>query len=72
MLAYLFRARRRFGGGVMTVRTLTHKARWRRTAQGRRLVCLCGWPNDLSLSPGAETARQFLHHIRETRQVHRV
>lgn len=52
----------------MTERVHAHKARWRRTTEGRRLVCLCGWPNDRAdLAPGAETAKAFLVHLRETR-----
>lgn len=53
------------GDAVMTARTLAHKARWRRTPAGRRLVCLCGWPGQLTLLPGATTARAFLNHIRD-------
>lgn len=61
----------------MTARTLAHKARWRRTPAGRRLVCLCGWPGQLTLLPGATTARAFLAHIRDVKNpqaqgVHRV
>lgn len=51
----------------MTERTRAHKARWRRTAKGRRLVCLCGWPGAEDLAPGYETARLFLAHVREAR-----
>lgn len=51
----------------MTARTLAHKARWRRTPGGRRLVCLCGWPHELTMLPGAATARAFLTHIREAK-----
>ena len=52
----------------MTARTLAHKARWRRSGNGRCLVCLCGWPADATLTPGAATARAFLQHIREVKK----
>jgi hypothetical protein len=51
----------------MTERVHAHKARWRRTPSGRRLVCLCGWPYNLTMIPGATTARAFLQHIREVK-----
>lgn len=55
----------------MTARTLAHKARWRRTPKGRRLVCICGWPGELTLIPGAATARAFLQHINDVKTAQR-
>lgn len=51
----------------MTERTRAHKARWRATKDGRRLVCICGWPGEELLAPGHETAEKFLAHVREAR-----
>lgn len=51
----------------MTERTRAHKARWRATKDGRRLVCICGWPGEETLPPGAQTARLFLDHVRTAR-----